>query len=372
MISRTRQTVAHRRVPEPPQAEGRGSEAAAWAKVDAYGGAAARADPIGPFTPLPSLSAAGLAGPVPPVTWQNPILPVSAPDPGVLKDGDDYYAVATGGDKEGAFIIRHSTDLVHWEKVGDIFPNGKGPRWASGSFWAPEIHKVGERFVAYFTAKDAQSGKLCVGAAVADTPQGPFVDVGQPLVQKPGMGVIDPNFFRDPQTGKQYLIWKDDGNGATPASATPLWIQELSADGLTRLGEPKALLRNDLPWEGNLVEGPWMTYHDGFYYLFYSANAYYDARYAVGVARSRSPWGPFEKKGPPILASNEAFTGPGHGSVVQGPDGNDYFVYHAWAAGKENQQPGRRMMLDVLHWGVDGWPVINDGTPSSGPMSSAP
>jgi hypothetical protein len=106
------------------------------AKVDAYGGAAARADPGAAFAPLPSLSAAGLVGPVPPVTWQNPILPVSAPDPGVLKDGDDYDAVATGGDKEGAFIIRHSTDLVHWEKVGDVFPNGKGPRWASGSFWA--------------------------------------------------------------------------------------------------------------------------------------------------------------------------------------------------------------------------------------------
>lgn len=310
-------------------------------------------------------------GAVQPVSWQNPVLSVSAPDPGVLKDGQDYYAVATGGDKDGAFIIRHSTDLVHWEKVGNIFPKGAEPAWASGNYWAPEIHKVGDRYVAYFTAKDRASGKLCVGAAVADSPKGPFVPLGQPLVEKPDVGVIDPNFFQDPKTGQQYLIWKDDGNGAHPPRPTPLWIQALSPDGLTRVGEPTALIQNDLPWEGNLVEGPWMTYHDGSYYLFYSANAFYDDRYAVGVARSSSPLGPFEKKGAPILASDGDFTGPGHGSVVQGPDGEDYFVYHAWGAGQENQPPGRRMMLDPIHWGPDGWPIINDGTPSSGAMSSS-
>ena len=39
--------------------------------------------------------------------------------------------------------------------------------------------------------------------------------------------------------------------------------------------------------------------------------------------------------------------GPGHNSVVMGPDGQtEYVVYHAWDVGKT----GRRMCIDPLRW----------------------
>ena len=38
--------------------------------------------------------------------------------------------------------------------------------------------------------------------------------------------------------------------------------------------------------------------------------------------------------------------GPGHNSMVVGPDGEDYLVYHAW----DPQMTGRRMFLAPMDW----------------------
>ena len=49
-------------------------------------------------------------------------------------------------------------------------------------------------------------------------------------------------------------------------------------------GEPRILLTNDQPWEGQVVEAPFMLPKDGGYYLFYSGNAYGTRDYGVGYA----------------------------------------------------------------------------------------
>jgi hypothetical protein len=38
--------------------------------------------------------------------------------------------------------------------------------------------------------------------------------------------------------------------------------------------------------------------------------------------------------------------GPGHNSIAQGPDGEDYIVFHAWDA----SMSARRMFMDRLRW----------------------
>src|SRR5690606_40056537 len=68
--------------------------------------------------------------------------------------------------------------------------------------------------------------------------------------------------------------------------------------------------------------------------------------YAIGVARrpvSDGVMGPFTKLGSPILTSNDAWSGPGHGSVVRGPNGDWVFVYHSWVAGHVGDSPGREI-----------------------------
>ena len=80
--------------------------------------------------------------------------------------------------------------------------------------WAPEIHHVNGRFLAYFSCA-APNGRHSVGVAVSQTEShlGPYVDIGLPLVyhnENSFLGCIDQTYFKDPQTGKDYLLWKTD------------------------------------------------------------------------------------------------------------------------------------------------------------------
>jgi hypothetical protein len=304
------------------------------------------------------------AGPKPPYT--NPVVPFDCPDPGVATVGDPptYYAVCTGG----SFPIRRSYDLVLWEDTGAaILPAGKPP-WAAngGRNWAPELHAVGGRYVAYYTSVNG-ANVLSIGAAVADAPTGPFTDRGGPLVEHP-QGVIDATFVRD-RDGAPYLVYKIDGNSV--GQPTPMYIRRLADDGLSFApGSSQVEILRNAPatWEGGVVEAPWIVERDGTYYLFYSGNVY-DHRYRTGVARATSITGPYTKLGAPILGNDADWVGPGHGSVD--PVGDRlYFTYHAWhenGAGVHDGARGRVILVDEIAI-VDGWPRIHDGTPSTGLM----
>lgn len=282
-------------------------------------------------------------------------------DPGVIHvpdaDMPGYYAACTAG----KFPIRYSPDLVFWQETdASILPSGKATWSEDGTRnWAPEIHRVGDTFVAYFTSKNAGGG-LAVGAAVADDVLGPYVDTGAPLVTDP-QSVIDATYTESDGVG--YLLYKIDGNAH--GNPTPIFIRELEPDGLSFVEGTGAVqvIVNDLGWEGGVVEAPWVAFHDGMYYVFYSGNVY-DERYRTGVARAPSIMGPWEKKGDPILGNDARWVGPGHGSVVKAGD-VDVFVYHAWtnAGGVNDEDAGRQMLVDRIDW-VDGWPTIHDGTPS--------
>jgi len=88
---------------------------------------------------------------------------------------------------------------------------------------------------------------------------------------------------------------KEDGNSRR--EPTILWAQPLSDDGTALVGQMKELFRNDAPWEGALIEGPFVVRQDGWFYLFYSGSGCCGAgcNYAMGVARSKTLLGPWEK-----------------------------------------------------------------------------
>ncbi|NVB80262.1 MAG: family 43 glycosylhydrolase [Kofleriaceae bacterium] len=293
--------------------------------------------------------------------YANPVVDRDCPDPGVAFADDAFYMVCTGG----KFPIQRSPDLVLWEPTGTaILPGGKAP-WSvnGGRNWAPEIHRVGNHYVAYFTAVNG-ANVLSIGAASATSIEGPYTDRGGPLVEHP-QGVIDASFFRD-SDGTNYLLYKIDGNSV--GQPTPIYIRKLAADGLSfAAGSTQTELIRNAPatWEGGVVEAPWLVKRDGTYYLFYSGNVY-DHRYRTGVARATSVTGPYTKRAMPILANNARWVGPGHGSVVSIGDAL-YFVYHAWAANAQGTAGpgGRRVLVDKIEWGSDGWPKIANGTPST-------
>lgn len=322
--------------------------------------------------------ASGLPGPKPPIA--NPVIGFDCPDPGVLALPDPdpaksmFYAVCTGG----SFPIRSSRDLVTWSDAqgAKLLPNGK-PSWAAngGRDWAPEIHKAGNEFLAYYTSVNG-ANVLSIGMAHAPSPAGPWTDRGSPLVEDPA-GVIDATFFEDdpPANGgaaPRFLFYKIDGNAH--GDPTPIFVRRLAADGRSFAAgsTPKqTIVNNSATWEGGVVEAPWVVKRNGTYYMFYSGNVY-DHRYRTGVARTTNLVnGPWEKKGAPILANNDAWVGPGHGSVVTVKPGVDYFVYHAWqnaGNGTNLAAKGRMVLVDRITWGADGWPTIGDGTPTKGPQ----
>jgi GH43 family beta-xylosidase len=288
--------------------------------------------------------------------FTNPVIGVDCPDPGVARDGERYVLTCTSGNARAAFPLRTSPDLVRWTDAGHVFPDGARPGWASGDFWAPEVHRVGDRWAVYYSARRASDGRLVVGVATAPSSLGPYTDLGRPLVDGPAPGVIDAHFF-EASDGRRFLLYKVDGNAV--GARTPILVHELEADGTTLRGAPVELLTNDRAWEGPLVEGPWMIERGGSFYLFYSANYFASTAYAAGVARASSPLGPFTKAAGPMLTSNAAWAGPGHGSILVGPSGSWVHVYHAWMGGRVDASPGRLVLVDRIGWDADGWPTMH-------------
>jgi beta-xylosidase len=295
-------------------------------------------------------------------SYRNPVLRGDYPDPSVIRVGREYWATATTSQWAPVFPLLRSTDLVNWQRAGSVFQTP--PAWSAGSYWAPEISEDRGRFYVYYTAR-RRNGPLCVAVAVAARPEGPYDDRG-PLVCQ-DVGSIDAFATRD-ENGRRYLVWKEDGNSRK--LPTPLWTQPLSEDGTALTGEKQELLRNEAPWEAHLVEGPFILRRGGWFYLFYSADACCGRRcnYKLGVARARKLLGPWERHpGNPILAGNDDWKCPGHGSIVADPAGRTFLLYHAYDP-VDFEYVGRQGLLDEVTWDGRGWPAINNGR---GPSRSA-
>ena len=308
--------------------------------------------------------------------YRNPVVAGDYPDPTVVRVGEDYWAAATTGGWAPHFALLHSRDLVNWEHTGYVF--AQKPAWAKGDFWAPEIVSDGGRILLYYTARRDEGpkrvGTLCVAVATAPAPAGPYADRG-PLVceipERAGVGSIDAFFLRD-ERGDPYLVWKADGNDAEPDVPTSIYAQRLSPDGTKLLGKRREILRNTSAWERHVTEGSYIMRRGGWYYHFYSGNACCGrgCDYALGVARARSLLGRWEKYSKnPIMAANQDWQCPGHGSIVTTPDGRDFLLYHSYRKRRDTFNVGREALLDEVVWGADGWPQINGGR---GPSSVAP
>jgi beta-xylosidase len=283
--------------------------------------------------------------------FTNPVYDSNFADPQVIAVGAEYYAFATNGPLGNIQTLK-SADLVKWDQVGDALPSL--PAWTSaGKVWAPEVAvQSASRFVMYYTTSDDASGRQCIGVAVAGEAKGPYVDKSsKPLIcQVAEGGSIDASPFRD-SSGQWWLYWKNDGNAID--QDTWIYVSKLSPDGLTLVGETKRLIMQTLPWEGNLVEAPYVVERNGKFHLFYSANAYDKAEYAVGHALCSTPAGPCEKTPDPILVTSNDAAGPGHNMVLV-KDDRYWFVYHAWDPALVGvDPPGRTMWLSELTWNGD-------------------
>jgi beta-xylosidase len=300
-----------------------------------------------------------------------PVYEHDFPDPFVLEDRGSFMAYSTNS--AGINLpMAVSNDLIRWRPVEDPGTPGTPldgmPSLASwvkeGRTWAPEVMRVGGRWLLYYTAHDRKTDLQCIGVAVAAGPRGPFRDeAARPLVcQTEGGGTIDAQPFRDAD-GQLYLYYKNDGNNPRVLVTSRIWAQRLSPDGLRLIGEAVPLVRNDTHWEWRVVEAPAMVRSPGGYTLFFSGNHFgweADQRlsnYAIGYARCAGPMGPCtDAPENPILGSgftrdSGCLSGPGHPTVIV-TSGRSYIAFHAWAATAECRKAADRRYLYVapLNW----------------------
>jgi beta-xylosidase len=290
-------------------------------------------------------------------TYENPVVSHDFPDPFVLLSGGTYYAFATNA-LSSNIQVASSSDLSAWTDLPDALPTL--PSWAvanAGLTWAPSVLVRPGSFVLYYTARDTASGLQCVSRAVSSTPAGPYVDTSSaPLVCQTAIcGSIDPSPFVD-DDGSAYLVWKSDENNPTCNTPPRIWSQPLTSDGISVVGSPTELLVRDQLWEGAVIEGPDMWKSGGAYYLFYSANRYDSADYAVGYGVCQGPSGPCQKTtldladggSPAVLQSAGAALGPGGEQLFVDTSLALWVVYHAWTAPDTSYSGGgaRSMRID--------------------------
>jgi hypothetical protein len=142
------------------------------------------------------------------------------------------------------------------------------------------------------------------------------------------------------------------------AMRTPIYAQRLAPDGQSLIGEPTIVLANDLEWEGHLIEGPWVTFQQGRYWLFYAGNDFSTPAYGIGVAVADHPLGPYVKQAEPLLRSTRSWTAPGHASVAPGLDGSPQLFFHAFHPGTGGYNTFRALLTVRLSFGADGASIL--------------
>lgn len=279
-------------------------------------------------------------------SFSNPVIQGDLADPTVIRVGEKYYATGSSYDWSPEFPLYVSDDLVNWKQIGNILE--EKPEWTSTGFWAPELFEHNGRFYCFYSAGRASDGKHCIGVAVADRPEGPYVDKG--CVLDSGTEQIDSHIFND--NGTLYMTWKAHGVDPCPDEVA---CAKLRDDCLGLAGEEFTLIRDD---ERLGSEGQCMFKRDGWYYLLYSARACCGpmSDYEVRIARAKSIEGPWEKyPDNPILSGGTAeVKALGHGTVVDTPDGRLFYLCHAYFTEK-NFFLGRRPFLSEFESTEDGW-----------------
>ena len=273
-------------------------------------------------------------------------------DPSVLVDGDTVYlytGVDASTDKEVAtsvynipqYVCYSSTDMTNWTAEGVVM-DMKDVTWTSNdtSAWASQVMKHDGKYYLYYCSWD-KSGKQCIGVAVADSPTGTFVDIGEPLVRssatKPNTSSyndIDPTaWIETDEDGVEhrYLAW---GNGVfyvTELNEDMISVVDANGDGKLSSGvtpgEDDIMMR--LTGLDEYTEAPWLyrrsdengNYY-GPYYLFFAHKWRECMAYATTDDLMSGDWTDTTTIMYPTATSNT-----NHMAVFDFK-GKTYFVYH--------------------------------------------
>ncbi len=278
--------------------------------------------------------------------YTNPVVPGFHPDPSVCRVGTDYFLVCSSFEYFPGIPIFQSTDLVNWNKIGHCLTRTEQLSLdgcaASGGIWAPTIrHHRGEFFV---TSTHREGGGNFI--VRASDPAGPWSNPS--WVEQPG---IDPSLFFD-----------DDGTVLYTTAHFGAFQSAIDIDTGKVLKPPTRV------WSGTggqHPEGPHLLRRGDDYYLLLAEGGT-EQGHMVTMARSKTPWGPFETSARNPLLTHRSYQSPiqmtGHADIVEAHDGSHFMVF---LATRPNGYPpcyhlGRETFLAPMRWADDGFPVVGN------------
>jgi arabinan endo-1,5-alpha-L-arabinosidase len=295
---------------------------------------------------------------------------ISTRDPSsIVKCKAEYWVFYTG---RGVPSYR-SKDLVKWEHGPSVFTTP--PEWIAKivpenrnmNYWAPDIMKLGDRYILYYSVSSFGKMASAIGLATNPTldPNDPayhWTDEGWVVRTQDGDGynAIDPSVFRD----RDETLWMTFGSYWSGIKLVQLDPQ--TGKRMTPDSKPFSLAHNES------IEASYLCRHDGYYYLFVnwgSCCAGPKSTYNIRVGRSKTVTGSYvDKAGLDLLhgggsvflaTTNGPLIGPGHAGILNA-QGKEWFTSDF----EGDLRMGGKATLAImpLRWNADGWPeaIVND------------
>ncbi len=279
--------------------------------------------------------------------YSNPVIPGYYPDPSVCRVGEDYYLVTSSNEYFPAVPIFLSRDLVHWRQVGHCLTRtSQVPLQkcaSSQGIFAPTI-RYHDGIFYVITTNVSAGGNFYV---YTDDPTGEW---SEPIwIDHKG---IDPSLFFDTD-GRAYV--------STEGQPAGIYLFEIDLKTGQMRTETRCIWKGT---GGRFPEAPHLYSLNNSYYLMIAEGGT-EYGHMVTVARSTTPWGPFEPcPHNPILTHRDRgfhpIQGAGHADLVEAHDGSWWLVFLAFRPyGGNFHHLGRETFLAPVSWTGDAWPVVN-------------
>lgn len=313
------------------------------------------------------------------VTYSNPILSGSYPDPSICKVGDTFYLVNSSFEYFPGLPIHKSTDLVNWELIGYGLHREDQCKTAvnlvdvqsNGGIHAPSIRYYdGTYFIIttnVYYHEELKRTDFVNFIITATDPTGPWSD---PLVVEGAAG-IDPDIFFD-EDGKVWYTGTRMPDDPSFNGEGQIWMQELDSESYQLVGEEYLLWRGACG--GVWAEGPHIYKKDGYYYLMIAEGGT-SFNHAVMIAISDSITGPYipNDRNPIFTARHLSYDhwvhSIGHADLIEVDTGRWYMVSLGVRGDFERgSNMGRETHLFPVEWEQEPfewkqnrywWPVVS-------------
>jgi len=270
------------------------------------------------------------------LSYNNPIIPGSYPDPSICRVGNDYYIVNSSFEYFPGLPIHHSKDLVNWNLIGyglhrDDQCSGEMNLvdvQTDGGIHAPSIRYHDGLFYIIttnvYSPGPQQPTEMINFIITAEQVEGPW---SNPHIIEGAPG-IDPDIIFD--DGKVWYVGTHVPEKPNFNGEGEIWLQELDLDDWSLKGERYFLWRGAL-YYGTWAEGPHIYKRNGFYYLLIAEGGT-SLEHAVMVSVSDNVKGPYVPNARnPILTSrhlsNDYWVNSiGHADLLELADGRWYMV----------------------------------------------